>query len=277
MEYRVLRLGDHIDWNVGERSFDIQHHGPQTDFGSLRWELGNDEVDEFERCDLLVGDVIPELVPDLISGERILNSVQVGFKCRNGFAVVSDFGISVVSVVDHVSCDWLLEIHSDLVQLLVAAKHDILHIGWVEIVVVESDVNHLLPETVQAQLVDGLLDSEGLNFGVLVILNDTLERVDSSSLKPRVGPFLDFEIVTHLLVLRLVVSFLEHPDEIIKDGVFPGVFVEISMEGSFELWRSNNKMKLLEERCTLSVGNTIKDTLCLLQRRDLATDWVSSC
>ena len=137
MEYSVLRLDDHIDWKIGdERSFDIQHHGPQTDFGSLRWKLGNDEVYEFEKCDLFVCNMIPELVPDLISGERILNSVQVSFECSNRFAIVSDFGISVVTVVDHESCNWLLKIHSNLVQLLVTAKHDILHIGWVEIVVI---------------------------------------------------------------------------------------------------------------------------------------------
>lgn len=219
--------------------------------------------------------MIPDLVPDLISGERILNFVQVGFECRNGFGVVSDFGVSVISVVDHVSCDRFLYIHSDLVQLLVASKHDIIDIVWVEIVVVESDVNHLLSETVHAQLIDGLLDSERLNFGVLVILNDAFKRVNSSCFKPGVGPFLNFEVGTHLLVLSLVVSFLKYPDEIIKDGVLPSIFVEISVERCSELRSSNNKMKLLEERCSLSVGNTIKDTLCLLQRRDFATNWVS--
>jgi len=149
-EYGVLRLGDHIDWNVGaESSLDIQHYGSQADFRSLGWELSIDEVDKLERCDLLIGDVIPKLVPDLISGERILDLVQVGFEGCDRFVIISDLSISVISVVDHVCCDRLLYVYSDLVQFVVAAKHDIVHVRWVHIVVVKSDVDYLLSETVQ--------------------------------------------------------------------------------------------------------------------------------
>lgn len=164
LEHCVLLLSDQIHWNVSaERSFDVQHHSPQTDFGSLRWKLGNDEVDEFHRGDLLVSNVIPDLVPDLISGERVLDFVEVGFECSYGFGVVSDFGVSVISVVDHVGCDRFLEIHGDLVQLLIASEHNIIHIGWVEVMVIERDVDYLLSKAVQAQLVDGLLDGERLD------------------------------------------------------------------------------------------------------------------
>lgn len=68
---------------------------------------------------------------------------------------------------------------------------------WLQIVVVEGQVQLLLAQDVLASEVTGLLDGEGFDAEVVIVFNYWFQDVYSAGFEPGVRPFSKVEIFTH--------------------------------------------------------------------------------
>jgi hypothetical protein len=135
--------------------------------------------------------------------------VHVKLELSKRVLVESDLGVSLVTVVDLVSFNWFGNVECDVVHLVGVAEDNSLDDVFFEISVIECNIKLLLSESVLSNLfIKRLLNGESLNRFILIILSDSLKKVDTTRLEPSIRPFIHRKITSHGLISRLFISLL---------------------------------------------------------------------
>jgi len=180
----------------------------------------------------------------------------------------------VVHIYDY-GCHLLVKCDGNVNYRIFLADEDILSNDRLEVLVVDSNINLLLSQSVFASQIAALLNLKLGDATIRGPLNNRLEDVHTTGREPLITPLPEVKVGAKGLVAVGEVGLVESSYEVLELCVLPLVTREVDSEAPCYHFSAKHVVQLLQERSPLSVRDTIEKVLCLVSSVDSASDWVS--